>query len=82
MLRGGNAPAGTQLDYQFLAWETGGRSTARSWKDAIVMVTHDAAVAASADRLVQLRDGLVVNDGPSSSAAVPPRRQFQEELTR
>ena len=51
-------------------------------QQTIVMVTHDAAVAASADRLVQLRDGLVVNDGPSSSVAVPPRRRFQEEPTR
>ena len=50
-------------------------------QQTIVMVTHDAAVAASADRLVQLRDGLVVNDGPSSSAAVPPGRRFQEEPT-
>jgi len=51
-------------------------------QQTIVMVTHDAAVAAYADRLVQLRDGLVVNDGPSSSAAVPQGRRFQEEPAR
>jgi putative ABC transport system ATP-binding protein len=31
-------------------------------KQTIVMVTHDAGVAAQADRLVRLRDGLVEND--------------------
>jgi len=31
-------------------------------KQTIVMVTHDAGVAAQADRLVRLRDGLIEND--------------------
>jgi putative ABC transport system ATP-binding protein len=31
-------------------------------RQTIVMVTHDAGVAAQADRLVRLRDGLVEND--------------------
>lgn len=31
-------------------------------KQTIVMVTHDAGVAAHADRLVRLRDGLIEND--------------------
>lgn len=50
-------------------------------QQTIVMVTHDPAVAASADRLVQLRDGLVVNDGPSSPVAAPHSRRFKEEPT-
>ena len=35
----------------------------------IVMVTHDANVAAQADRLVRLRDGLVESDGDAEAAA-------------
>ena len=41
------------------------------------MVTHDSAVAAYADRLVQLRDGLVVTDGQPSPAALQHPRAFQ-----
>ena len=48
-------------------------------QQTIVMVTHDAAVAAYADRLVQLRDGLVVNDGPPAPVAAPRSRRFKEE---
>ncbi len=39
-------------------------------QQTIVMVTHDAAVAAYADRLVQLRDGLVVTDGQTAPATL------------
>ncbi len=38
-------------------------------RQTIVMVTHDAAVAGLADRLIELRDGLVVADGPPRPAA-------------
>ena len=34
----------------------------------VIMVTHDAGAAASADRVVMLRDGGVVHDGASESA--------------
>ena len=47
-------------------------------QQTIVMVTHDAAVAASADRLIQLRDGLVVTDGRSATVAGPSPKRFQE----
>jgi ABC-type lipoprotein export system ATPase subunit len=43
------------------------------------MVTHDSAVAAAADRLVQLRDGLVVTDGEPAAASAPPSKPFMEE---
>jgi putative ABC transport system ATP-binding protein len=39
------------------------RGLVDQYQQTIVMVTHDAAVAAEADRLVQLCDGLVVTDG-------------------
>jgi len=45
----------------------------------IVMVTHDAAVAAAADRLVQLRDGLVVTDGEPAAGSILPSQPFMEE---
>ncbi|NLF67642.1 MAG: ABC transporter ATP-binding protein [Candidatus Anammoximicrobium sp.] len=47
-------------------------------QQTIVMVTHDAAVAASADRLVQLRDGLVVRSDcqePGGGAAAAAGRE-------
>ena len=34
----------------------------------VIMVTHDPGAAATADRLVMLRDGGVVHDGASESA--------------
>lgn len=47
-------------------------------QQTIVMVTHDAAVAASADRLIQLRDGLVVTDGRPAAVAGSSARRLQE----
>ena len=35
---------------------------------SVVMVTHDPEAASHADRLIVLRDGLVVHDGPAGSA--------------
>jgi putative ABC transport system ATP-binding protein len=35
---------------------------------SVVMVTHDPEAASYADRLVVLRDGLVVHDGEAGSA--------------
>jgi putative ABC transport system ATP-binding protein len=37
----------------------------------IVMVTHDAGVAAAADRVVQVRDGRVVGDPSLATSASP-----------
>jgi putative ABC transport system ATP-binding protein len=34
----------------------------------VVMVTHEAAAAAVADRVVALRDGAIVHDGAAESA--------------
>jgi putative ABC transport system ATP-binding protein len=48
-------------------------------QQTIVMVTHDAALAACADRLVQLHDGRVVADGQAATAALRQGPQFTEE---
>ena len=45
------------------------RGLVDEFRQTIVMVTHDAAVADAADRLVQLHDGLVVTDGSSAADA-------------
>jgi macrolide transport system ATP-binding/permease protein len=61
----------------------------RSQSLTIVLVTHDAEIAAFADRVVTLRDGLVVSDAPQNalqagpamppgtSEARPPKRSAQ-----
>jgi putative ABC transport system ATP-binding protein len=38
------------------------RQVANDWGRAVVMVTHDAAVAAYANRIISLRDGVIVSD--------------------
>jgi ABC-type lipoprotein export system ATPase subunit len=35
----------------------------------VIIVTHDPEVAASADRVVTLRDGLIVSDTPTAAPA-------------
>ncbi|MFF3405981.1 ABC transporter ATP-binding protein [Streptomyces sp. NPDC002742] len=47
--------------------------TARETGAAVVLITHDARVAAYADREVSLRDGVVTGSGtlPTASAAAP-----------
>ena len=57
------------------------RGLADEFQQTIVMVTHDSAVAASADRLVQLRDGLVVSDGQPVSALEPHAAPGHKERT-
>jgi putative ABC transport system ATP-binding protein len=47
------------------------RGLVDQWQQTIVMVTHDAAVAALADRLIQLCDGLVVTDGRPAPVVGP-----------
>ena len=57
------------------------RGLVDEFQQTIVMVTHDSAVAASADRLVQLRDGLVVSDGQPVSALEPHAAPGHKERT-
>jgi putative ABC transport system ATP-binding protein len=57
------------------------RGLVDEFQQTIVMVTHDSAVAAYADRLVQLRDGLVVTDGQPAPAVRQHGARFKEELT-
>ncbi len=44
------------------------RRSVDDFRQTVVMVTHDPEAAAYADRLVVLRDGLVVHDGAAGSA--------------
>jgi len=44
------------------------RQVVDEFGQTVVMVTHDAAAASYADRLVVLRDGQVAHDGPAGSA--------------
>ena len=37
--------------------------------DTLALVTHDAALAAHADRVVTLRDGRIVSDEPGNGRA-------------
>ena len=46
------------------------RRAVDEFDQTVIMVTHDAGAAAVADRVVVLRDGGVVHDGPPSR----PRR--------
>jgi len=58
------------------------RGLVDEFQQTIVMVTHDSAVAAYADRLVQLRDGLVVTDGQPPPAGLQHHgAHFKEEVT-
>jgi ABC-type lipoprotein export system ATPase subunit len=36
----------------------------------VILVTHDADVANHADRIVRLRDGLIISDQPSQKRAI------------
>jgi putative ABC transport system ATP-binding protein len=42
------------------------RQAVDEFKQTVVMVTHDAEAASAGDRLVVLRDGLIVHDAPSA----------------
>jgi putative ABC transport system ATP-binding protein len=44
------------------------RRAVDEFNQTVIMVTHDAGAAAAADRVVVLRDGGVVHDGPAESA--------------
>jgi ABC-type lipoprotein export system ATPase subunit len=42
----------------------------------MILVTHDPAVAHTADRIVTMRDGLVIDDSKVDHAAVPPSQSI------
>ncbi|MFV0458512.1 MAG: ABC transporter ATP-binding protein [Actinomycetales bacterium] len=41
----------------------------------LILVTHDPVLAARADRRIEIRDGLVINDSRASSQPMTPSRQ-------
>ena len=41
---------------------------------AVVVVTHDAGIAAAMDRQVEMRDGLIISDGPRQDPDLTPAR--------
>jgi len=45
------------------------RQVANTWGRAVVMVTHDAHIAGYADRIVYLKDGLIVEEARRESEA-------------
>ncbi|TGK11456.1 ABC transporter ATP-binding protein [Leptospira fletcheri] len=51
----------------------------RTRKSTLLVVTHDPQVASLADRVLEMKDGSILNDGkkarPSKSKKVPPRRK-------
>ncbi len=53
------------------------RRSADEWGRTVVMVTHDARMAAYADRIVFMRDGTVVDDAP-----IAPRTTVDEIAER
>jgi putative ABC transport system ATP-binding protein len=46
------------------------RQVANEWGRAVVMVTHDARIAAVADRIVFLKDGVIVDEAHSEAHGV------------
>jgi putative ABC transport system ATP-binding protein len=46
------------------------KSAAASEGCAVIMVTHDPTAAAAADRIVEFRDGKIVNDAPQQASAL------------
>ena len=56
------------------------RRLATQEEQTIVMVTHDANVAAQADRLVRLRDGLEETDGEAEGDVARGRRSARSCL--
>jgi len=45
------------------------RQAVDEFGQTVIMVTHDPAAAAHADRLITLRDGQIDSDGPPPPAA-------------
>jgi ABC-type lipoprotein export system ATPase subunit len=52
------------------------RSVHHRRKNTMILVTHDPAVAHTADRIVTMRDGLVIDDSKVDHAAVPPSQSI------
>ncbi|WP_432144332.1 ABC transporter ATP-binding protein [Streptomyces sp. bgisy084] len=57
------------------------RESVREWEQTVVMVTHDPAAAAYADRVVFLADGMLIDDlpDPTPEAVLDRMRLFDTE---
>ena len=66
----GNLDTRTSTDIMAVLTELNGEQ-----KQSIILVTHEPDIAAYAKRLVRLKDGLVLYDGPSREGL----RQMQAE---
>ena len=51
------------------------RKTVDAWGHTVVMVTHDARMAALADRIIQMKDGFVVADAAPAAGAAEGRAE-------
>ena len=45
--------------------------------NTVVLITHDSSIAATADRVIRLEDGMVVYDGPTADPASGIRRDME-----
>nr|WP_240933481.1 ATP-binding cassette domain-containing protein [Cellulomonas sp. IC4_254] len=71
----------TALDATVAARVLGLLGNLRDAGTAVVLVTHDlGAVARVADRVVVLRDGRVVEEGPTARVLGAPREEYTREL--
>ncbi|MBI3912634.1 MAG: ABC transporter ATP-binding protein [Chloroflexi bacterium] len=56
------------------------QQVARAWGHAVVMVTHDARIAAYADRIVFLKDGAMVNETRGDGKTAPSAEKIAQMM--
>jgi putative ABC transport system ATP-binding protein len=53
------------------------RNLVSQFKQTVVIVTHDNEIAAAADRLLRMRDGMIADDQRSAAFAAAAGREGQ-----